>query len=301
MKPEFLKKMGDNMKIGYRSGVEKPRASNEDSIVALRSDAIYESQKAEAALLVVADGVGGHNAGKVASHLAATQVAEKMGRVIFEKDREDISDEDVVPRFQEVIKHVNRKIFDDARKNSQYKGMGTTVTAALVWGSTVHIGHVGDTRAYIINKDKIRQITKDHSLVQEMVDRGEISKGEVRRHPDRHYITRAVGFSENIMVDTYTEYILGDDYLLLCSDGLTDVVTNGEIHSIFTEHDDPQEICDTLVKKAHRSGAVTSVSVIVAQFDELPKRKSARYDRTEIKGHADEKTGIQKAFTWMKG
>jgi protein phosphatase len=277
--------MGDNMKIGYRSDVGKRGESNEDSILVLRSDAVHESQNVQAALLVVADGVGGYTGGGAASCQITRKVAENVGRIIFEKNRKGISDEDVAHRFQEVIKHVNRKIFDHAKKNPHYSGMSTTVTAAVVLEDTVYIGHVGDSRAYIINGREIRQVTTDHSLVQEMVDRGEIKKEEARIHPKRNIATRVVGFSNDITVDTLTDYIYGDDYLLLCSDGLTDVVTDEEIHDIVTTHDDLQEMCDTLIHRAHGRNNAASTSVIVAQFDELRKRKDVESDKTEIKGY----------------
>jgi serine/threonine protein phosphatase PrpC len=260
------------MKIGYGS-VGKRGVSNEDSTLVLRSEAMYESQKTEAALLVVADGVRGYPGGADASHQVTTEIVGNIGRIIFEEDGNNVSDQEVANRFEEVIKHVNRRIYDKGKKDPQYRGMSTTVTAALVLGPIVHIGHVGDSRAYIINKEGIRQITKDHSSVQEMVDRGEIREDEVRMHPKKTEITRAVGFSEDIVVDTYTEYILRDDVLLLCSDGLTDVVHDQEIYEVVRGYDNPQDICDMLIQISHRDGGSSSVSVIVAQFNELPKKK----------------------------
>lgn len=267
------------MKIGYRSCVGK-RGVNQDSIAVLRSEAVYESREVGAALLVVADGVGGHNAGGVASRLATMEVAENMGRLLFEKDIRDISPEMVAARFQEIIKHVNRDIFDRSKRVPEYQGMGTTLTVAIVFDSAVYIGHVGDSRAYIINTDKIKQITRDHSLMQEKIDEGKITKKEARRHPERGTIMRVVGFFEDIEVDTSIEYIFGDEYLLLCSDGLTDVVSDEEIHRMVKENDNLQKICDELVNKAIDRNA-TSISVIVAQFDELKRRTHAESDKTE--------------------
>jgi protein phosphatase len=166
--------------------------------------------------------------------------------------------------------------------NPQHKGMGTTITAALIQGNQVSIGHVGDTRAYIINTS-ISQITTDHSLVQELVDNGELTKEEARVHPQKHIITRAVGIYEDVEVDTATEYIYGDDYLLLCCDGLTDMVPDEEIYTIITEHDDPQTICDILVETANAYGGFDNISVIVAQFDELKKKKDVLSDETHVK------------------
>ena len=289
------------MKIRYRSSVGK-RGVNQDSILVLRSEAVFESRRVGAALLVVADGVGGHKAGGMASRLATMEVAENMGRLLFEKDIGDISQEMIAARFQEIIKHVNRDIFDKSKRVPEYRGMGTTLTAAIVWDSAVYIGHVGDSRAYIINKDTIRQITKDHSLVQEKLDEGEITKKEARRYPQRSTIMRVVGFFEDIEVDTSIEYIFGDEYLLLCSDGLTDVVTDEEISRMVMKNDNLQKTCDELVSKAINRNAA-SISVIVAQFDELRRRTHAESDKTEVgPGHKRNELGMcEKAFAWIKG
>lgn len=289
------------MKIGYSSSMGK-RGVNEDSIAVLTSEAVYESREVGAALLVVADGVGGHNAGGVASRLVTMEVAENMGRLLFEKDIRVISPEMIASRFQEIIKHVNRDIFDKSKRVPEYQGMGTTLTVAIVFDSAVYIGHVGDSRAYIINTDKVKQITRDHSLMQEKIDEGKITKKEARRHPERGTIMRVVGFFEDIEVDTSIEYIFGDEYLLLCSDGLTDVVSDEEIHRMVKENDNLQKICDELVNRAINRNAA-SISVIVAQFDELKRRTHAESDKTEVGPvHRTNEPGMyEKAFAWIRG
>lgn len=260
--------------IGYTSDTGKKRDLDEDSILILRSDAVIKSKKVETTLLVVADGMGGHNAGEVASRLAATGIAEKMVGPMLES---------VSNTLEQVIKEVNKDIFDYVKENPAYTGMGTTITAAVVQRSTVYIGHVGDSRAYIINEQEITQITKDHSLVQEMVDNGELTKEKARMHPQKNIITRAVGIYKDIEVDTFTEYVYGDDYLLVCCDGLSDMVPDEEIHHIVKTHGSPQEICDILVEKANDYGGLDNISVIVAQFNQLPKRNDVLSGKTHIK------------------
>jgi len=261
------------MKIGYKSDVGKKRELNEDSIVIVRCDTACESENVQAALLIVADGMGGHNAGEVASRLASTRVAENVVKSMLEQGSIDLG---------KTIKEVNKDIYEYVEENPEYKDMGTTVTAAVVQGPHVYIGHVGDTRAYLISEEII-QITKDHSLVQEIVDHKEITKEEARIHPQKHIITRAVGIHHTVEVDTVTKYLYGDDYLLLCSDGLTDIVTDEEICNIIRVHADPQTICDALVDTANDRGGFDNISVIVAQVDGLPRREDILSDKTRIR------------------
>lgn len=270
------------MKIGYKSDIGKKREVDEDSIVIVMSDAVYESKKVQAALLVLADGMGGHNAGEVAGCLAAKRVAEEMIKVMLEKNQRELSHRRISMLFQESINQANREIAEYVKKNPQYKGMGTTVTAGLVQGNNVYIGHVGDSRAYIINKRGIKQITKDHSLVQEMVDNKKITKEKARVHPQKNVITRAVGIHEDVEVDTFREYVDKGDFLLICCDGLTDMVTDEEIHTVIIQNDNPQTICDILVEKANEKGGFDNISVIVAKFDEL-NEKDILMEKTQIR------------------
>jgi protein phosphatase len=270
------------MKVGYLSDRGKKRELDEDSIIIVRNNAVYGSDKDQAVLLVVADGMGGHNAGEVASRLATAKVAEEMVRVMIERDQRDSFDEKGENPLINAVKRANSYIFNEVKKNPQYKGMGTTVTAAVVLGHTVYIGHVGDSRAYIINEKEIRQITTDHSLVQEMVDRGEIKREEAKEHPRKNIITRAVGIYEDIDVDIFKEYIYGEDYLLICCDGLTDMVLDEDICKMVRRYGDPQKICCELVRKANKNGGLDNISVIVAQFDELPGIKLIESHKTQI-------------------
>ena len=270
------------MKIGFGSNVGKKRDLDEDSIIVVRNETVSESKREQVTLLIVADGMGGHNAGEVASRLATAKVAEEVVGAMFKENRRDLFEKREKNPLKIAIEEANNYIFNEVKEDPQYEGMGTTVTAAVILGPTVYIGHVGDSRAYIVNEEEIRQVTKDHSLVQEMVKRGEISKEEALVHPRKNIITRAVGIYQDIEVDTSTEYICGDDYLLLCCDGLTDMVRDKDIRRIVMQYDDPQRMCDELVKKANKNGGLDNISVILAQFDELPKRKDLKSDKTQV-------------------
>jgi len=162
------------MKIGFGSNVGKKRDLDEDSIIVVRNETVSESKREQVTLLIVADGMGGHNAGEVASRLATAKVAEEVVGAMFKENRRDLFEKREKNPLKIAIEEANNYIFNEVKEDPQYEGMGTTVTAAVILGPTVYIGHVGDSRAYIVNEEEIRQVTKDHSLVQEMVKRGEI-------------------------------------------------------------------------------------------------------------------------------
>lgn len=272
------------MKIGYASDIGRKRDVDEDSIIIVEWDTVFESEKRKAALVIVADGMGGHNAGEVASRMAAEGVAERVGGAILKC-------ENFGEVLQNAITEVNSDICEYVEHNPHYKGMGTTLTAAVIYGNNVFIGHVGDTRVYLINEKEITQITKDHSLVQELVDNKEITKEEARIHPQKNIITRAVGIDRNIEVDTFTVYVYGDDYILLCCDGLTDLVTDEEIHAAVMENHDLNTVCDTLVKAANERGGYDNISVVVVRCDELQERGAFLSDETQIRASHEDRGG----------
>ncbi|MGD2249184.1 MAG: Stp1/IreP family PP2C-type Ser/Thr phosphatase [Candidatus Methanofastidiosia archaeon] len=286
------------MKVGYKSDIGKRRNLDEDSIAIVQSCTIYESKSAQATLLVVADGMGGHNAGERASFLATRRAAKEITEVMFEKHWDDLSPENIKNAIREAIQCANDDIFNRVQDDPQCQGMGTTVTLALILqptGSTtypVYIGHVGDSRAYIVGEEKIKQITKDHSLVQQLLDNNEISQEEAWNHPQKNIITRAVGVHEKVNVDTFEVYLFGDDFLLLCCDGVTDLLKDDEIHRTVVEIRDPQKICDTLVDEALSKGGSDNISVIVAQFYELEKKSKLKTEKTQKKSNITEKDEI---------
>ena len=200
----------------------------------------------EPPLFAVADGMGGAQAGEVASKLAAGAL------------RED-ADGELEARIQEANRRVHQRSVEDPGAS----GMGTTMTAALVVDDVVRFGHVGDSRAYLLRDGKLEQITQDHSLVGELVRSGKLSEEEAERHPQRSVITRAVGTDPDVDVDTFTIDPQDGDVFLICSDGLTDMVTDETIERIAVEkHDDLDGLVKALVRAANKGGGDDNITVV---------------------------------------
>lgn len=238
--------------------IGKKRTRNEDSIfVSNEPIGILPN------LLIVADGMGGHKAGGVASELAITAFCD----YIRSHEHIDIrTREDVTILLKLAIRHANHVIYEKAQSEEAYSGMGTTLTVATVIEEIVYLAHVGDTRLYLINDRSIFQATTDHSLVQEMLEQGYISENEMSEHPQRHIITRAVGTYAKVKVDTLIYDLNKVKYLLLCSDGLTSMLTNEEIHEIIkAENDEIEKAAEHLVEVANAKGGLDNIAVVIAK------------------------------------
>ena len=227
------------MKIvaGVATDIGKVREGNEDSYLV------------EPPLYAVADGMGGHRGGEVASHLALETV-----EALFKEGRGDLVEQ---------VKEANRAVFDRGTSDRSVSGMGTTLTAALVDGDSVRLAHVGDSRAYLLRAGDLRMLTEDHTLVNRMVTSGEISRSEAEVHPHRSVLTRSIGTERDVDVDDSSLALIDGDRLLLCSDGLTAMVTEDQIKAILENVDDPQEAADRLVRAANRAGGVDNITVVV--------------------------------------
>lgn len=212
-----------------------------------------------AVLAVVCDGMGGANAGEVASGMAAGAFRET-----FLDGYKKWSRDGAKKRMIASVKSANDKVFDAAIKDDTLTGMGTTVVAAAVSddGEAV-LANVGDSRAYILTEDGIKQVTTDHSLVNEMIMRGEITKAEAHRHPSRNLITRAIGVEPEVKCDCYYIKVDRGDYLLLCSDGLNDQVSEPEIYYEVYESGHPETACRSLVEVANARGGSDNVTIIL--------------------------------------
>ena len=203
---------------------------------------------------VVADGMGGHNAGDVASQMIVDSIAVSFK----DKKIDEITSRDV----KKAISDANKEVWGNAKRNSERKGMGSTATLAVFKEKKVFIGQVGDSRAYKFSKGKLTQITKDHSYVQELVDAGHISIHEAENHPQRNVITRAVGTHIDIETDFFAVDIKSGDIILLCSDGLISCVSDKEIEDILVC--DITTAAERLVDAALKCGGSDNISVIVA-------------------------------------
>ena len=213
-------------------------------------------------LCVVCDGMGGARSGNVASSLAVDVFIQEVRNTFKSNMGEDDRDQ----MLQSAVKLANFTVFDQAQQFEDFYGMGTTLVAALIQNKTVTVVNVGDSRAYLVNKDDIRRITTDHSLVQMMVDRGELSRERARNYPGKNYITRAVGTEATVQCDLFHLDVERGDCILLCSDGLTNTVDDQEILFEVVHGVNKEECCQHLLDIAKSRGApdnVTGVMVLI--------------------------------------
>lgn len=250
-------------RLGFASNVGKVRRVDEDSLLAMEIQTAYLSEPRSRLLLIVADGMGGHRRGDVASRTAVRAVARTLLPLLTTNE--------AIPRaaydreIRAAVYNANQAIFEESRRSPETEGMGTTLSLAVVDGDNLHLANVGDSRAYIINEQEIVQVTRDHSLVQELVDRGEILPEEARHHPRKNVITMALGVYEEITPDIGTLTTEPGDLVLLCCDGLINHVEDEEIHRVVMEASDPQTACEVLVALANKGGGTDNISVIVAR------------------------------------
>jgi protein phosphatase len=224
---------------GARSDVGRGRPENEDSVLVDREHHLY----------AVADGMGGHRAGEVASATAIESLrsAYAGGRPL-----------------DQAVEAANAAVFAKAAADDALRGMGTTLTALAVEdGHTALLGHVGDSRAYLMRDGAVTQVTDDHSLVEQLVREGRLSPEEAQHHPQRAIITRALGVDAQVEVDVYRVELEPGDRLLICSDGLTNMLSDDTIALALRRHPDPQQAADTLVDMANQAGGDDNITVVV--------------------------------------
>jgi PPM family protein phosphatase len=229
-------------RVGATTDIGQVREGNEDAI--LIDDPLY----------AVADGMGGHRGGEVASNLALQTVeqlfAERQGTLT------------------EQVERANRAVFERSQSDRDVSGMGTTLTAALIEGGAVRLAHVGDSRAYLFRGGKLQLLTEDHTLVHRMVVEGEITETEAQNHPHRSVLTRALGVEGDVRVDETNVEVQVGDRLLLCTDGLTGMLSEDEIVSVLHDVRDPQKAVDRLVREANRAGGIDNITAVIIDFTE---------------------------------
>ena len=207
-------------------------------------------------LFVVADGMGGHNAGDYASSHAVSVVVEEI-----RQDR----DFNPVKVIRHAIESANREIIEQAQKDEKLKGMGTTMVVSTIVGQYAYVANVGDSRLYVANRE-LQQITRDHSLVQEMVRMGEISVEEARNHPDKNIITRALGAERTVDVDFFDLKLEPESVILMCSDGLSNMVEDSRIKEILSRRDEAlDERGRTLIGEANRNGGKDNIAIVLIE------------------------------------
>lgn len=206
-------------------------------------------------LYILADGMGGHNAGDYASRCTVQTITASVA-----------ADENTAPIaiIKDAVQRANEEILEKASTDIDLEGMGTTVVIATVIEHTLYVANVGDSRLYLV-RNGLQQLTKDHSFVQEMVRRGEIDAKEARVHPDRNIITRAIGGSKKMEVDFFEEELKQGDRILMCSDGLTDMIEDDEIYRVLVCADDTQQGVERLVDTANENGGNDNITVIIIE------------------------------------
>lgn len=224
----------------------------------LNQDFVYSSEEPVGNLpnlFLVADGMGGHNAGDYASKYTVETIVEEISRS-FEKNPVRI--------LQKAIEKANAHIREKAMEDETLSGMGTTVVAATCLGKYLQVANVGDSRLYVLG-DKITQITRDHSLVEEMVRMGGIDRESARNHPDKNIITRAVGAQDTVDIDFFSVELNAGEMVLMCSDGLTNMLEDEEIRLILNGQRDIEERAEELVKAANNNGGKDNIAVIIIE------------------------------------
>ena len=238
--------------MGLRRGAATDRGrmrdGNEDSYLAIGP------------LAAVADGMGGHRAGEVASATAMDQL-RTLGSGPWEDDRA------ASEALKRAVAEANRRIRDLAASDKALEGMGTTLTALLEDGDSVHLAHVGDSRAYLLRHGELSSLTEDHTLVQELVRQGRLRPEDAERHPQRSIITRALGVDSDVEIDTATYKIVPGDRLLLCTDGLSGVVDQTRIRNVLLRTPDPQQAADKLVAMANEAGGPDKINPLKVRQD----------------------------------
>ena len=221
----------------------------------INEDSFFFKEEEKNFVIVVSDGMGGHNAGDVASETVVSSIKEFC-------ENENIYD-NPEKKIRLAFLQANEKVFFRSCADKNTKGMGATAVMAVGVGDTVYIGNVGDSRAYISDKENIHLITEDHSYVNELVKNGMITEEEARVHPRKNEILKAVGIGKDVFPDIFSTILKEGDVLLLCTDGLTNMVTDSEIYEIINSDDNVSEITEKLVKTANDNGGLDNITVVL--------------------------------------
>ncbi len=239
------------MKVFATSDVGKAREINEDYFsISYNDDEIQ--------LFILADGMGGYNGGEVASKLAVT-TAKNYIVTNYEKTEKD--KDSLLELVKSSSQYANMVVYEKAQQNTEISNMGTTLDICLIYDSKAFISHVGDSRIYRIRKDTIKKITKDHSYVQQLIDEGKITNEESINHPDKNMLMKALGVSTFVEPDTLIKGFVKDDIVLMCSDGLTNMVSENEIYKIIKEN--PADATKMLVQRANDLGGADNITAII--------------------------------------
>mgnify|MGYP003365097214 CR=1 FL=1 len=243
------------MDFAYRSDIGQQREENEDYVGVFKN-------KAGINFAIVADGIGGHQGGDVASEMAVSHMGYRFENTTFDQPT------DAVKWLANEVQDENQHIIEKAREFSDLKGMGTTMVATLLFDGEFLMANLGDSRGYLFREGELHQLTEDHSLVNELVKRGEISAEQARKHPQKNIITRTLGISPDADIDTNLFEMAAGDQLLLCSDGLTNMVPDDQLASVLKATDQTAaQKCETLIKMANAAGGLDNITALIVAVD----------------------------------
>lgn len=240
------------MKISVHSNIGRKRSTNQDY-------AEYFNNQYQQTLLILCDGVGGHQAGDVASRLTTEYLGEK-----FKNSSERFTAESFRQWLVSEIEAVNHYIYDYSRREAHLEGMGTTLVAASVVDDKLIVGHVGDSRAYSYQENMLKQITEDHSLVNVLIKTGEITEEEGARHPGRNVVIQSIGGTDSVTSEIKVMDASSVEFLLLCSDGLSNMLSQEQLTTLFKEHRFDSDFAELLIKAANEAGGTDNITVIIA-------------------------------------
>lgn len=247
------------MRSGGQTDVGKVRTINQDSFHIIDNKDVY----------IVADGMGGHAAGDKASRIAVKTITEIFSNYDFEQELH--SESGTKMSLEELLRYAlqeaNYRIIQVANSDSSLTGMGTTAIIVVPRGSDLFMGHVGDSRVYLMRDNQIKQVTEDHSIVQQLINSGQITEAEAAVHPYKNVITRCLGIQANVEPDTVKLTMQENDRVLMCSDGLSNMVSPEKILEIVMENNEPEDACQKLITLANNNGGTDNITVVLLYND----------------------------------
>jgi protein phosphatase len=242
------------VEINFQTDVGRKRNTNQDYAGVFKN-------KAGIALAILADGMGGHLAGDIASEMAVNHIGERW-------TESDIDTADKAAQWLiQAIQSENEVIYEKGQSVPEYAGMGTTIVSAALMGQSYVLANIGDSRAYLVRNKQLIQLTEDHSLVNELVKSGEITQEMAANHPRKNVLTRSLGMPNTVEVDVASHLRVDDDYILLCSDGLTNMVSEETILAVLLSDDSLEQKVTMLISLANEAGGVDNITALVIHFD----------------------------------
>lgn len=245
------------MKHAYLTSTGRVRENNEDQVG-------YFTNKAGIALAIVADGIGGHQGGEVASEMAVEHLGHYFSLTDFTQP------EDGASWLKEHVAEENALIHKTGQQFKDLKGMGTTIVCLMFFGESYLVAHIGDSRAYLLRHGEVKQLTQDHSLVNEMVQKGEITRQEAQNHPQKNIITRTLGIEESVKLDYDIKPLAVGDLFMLTTDGLTNMVSSAQLNEVLKEDNlNLKGKCQLLIQEANQAGGTDNITVLIAENSDV--------------------------------